>query len=136
MAGFTWLQNNCTCWMKLDKFHVLVREPCSRHHGCSISSAGVCWCTGEICTTISTITIYDDTVNYWFKKSKAYLLHFYNFWEFSMWLSTLYGILFFLIHVYQSFNIQWTKTLAVCNVLFIIHFMYSATMWSVNLITW
>ena len=35
-------QCHCTCWMKLHKLHVLVREPCSCHHSCSISCAGVC----------------------------------------------------------------------------------------------
>lgn len=50
-----------TCWMKLDKLHVLVWQSSSRNHGCSIARARMCWCAREVCTTIATIKTYTVT---------------------------------------------------------------------------
>ena len=45
---------SCTCWMKLHKFHIFIWQPSSCNHGRSIPSAGMCGCTGEIGTAITT----------------------------------------------------------------------------------
>lgn len=103
--------------MKLDKFHVLVREARSCYHSCSISSASVCWCAGEICPTVSTIKQY-TTINYWFKKSKKKSKTFTVFPQFLRFFNLIH-YLHCTVFCFFYTIMQWTWNLATCNVLFI-----------------